>query len=116
MHTDNRHGAVLLEALVALAVLGMVGGTAAWMVSECIRAVAHVHESEARFRAASRVLTAVSLWPRDDLDRHLGSRTQGPWRLRIDRPRPNLYDIALSEKATGTIVLRTALFRTEADR
>src|SRR6266550_577741 len=91
----DRRGAVLLEALVALALLATVGGAAAWTASEAIRAVGHVHDTESRIRAAARLLTAVSLWSREDLDRHLGSRAEGPWRMRIDRPRPMLYEVTL---------------------
>ena len=112
----DRRGAVLLEALVALAVLGMVGGAAALSVSESMRAVAHVHDTEAHLRDTARFLTAVSLWPRADLDRHLGTSPQGPWRLHIDRPRTTLYDVTLADTATGRVLLRTALFRPDTAR
>ena len=78
-------GAVLLEAVIALAILATVGSSAAWLVSETIRAVQHVHEEEGHVRSAARLATAVSLWPREDLDRHLGSTEQGSWRLIVDR-------------------------------
>src|SRR5213593_2051403 len=112
----DRRGAMLLEALVALAVLATVGSAAAWTASENLRTVARVYEDEARLRSASHLLTAVSLWPREDLDRHLGSRAQGPWRLRIDRPRPTLYDVSLADTATGKVLLRTSLVRVATDR
>jgi len=115
MPLTDRRGAVLLEALVALAVLGMVGGAAAMSVSESMRAVAHVHETESHMRNGARFLTAVTLWPRADLDRHLGTSPQGPWRLRIDRPRTILYEVTLTETATGKVLLRTALFRPDTE-
>ena len=112
----DRRGAVLLEALLALAVLGTVGSAAAWMASEAIRAVGRVHEEEARVRAATRLLSAVSLWPREDLDRHLGWRAQGSWRMRIDRSHVTLYEVTLADSATGKVLLRTSLFREEPSR
>lgn len=115
MAFTDRRGVVLLEALVALAVLGMVGGAAALSVSESMRAVAHVHDTEAHLRDTARFLTAVSLWPRADLDRHLGTSRQGPWRLRIDRPSTTLYEVKLIDAATESVLLRTTLFRPDTD-
>ncbi len=112
---NDRGGAVLLEALVALAVLATVGSAAAWTASESMRAVDRAHEAEARVRLAARLLTAASLWRREDLDRHLGSRAQGPLRMRIDRVRLTLYDVSLSDGVTERVLLRTSLFRREAD-
>jgi type II secretory pathway pseudopilin PulG len=112
----DRGGAALLEALVALAVLATVGSAAAWTAAEAMRAVVRVHEEEARVRSAARLLTAASLWSRDDLDRHLGSRAQGPWRMRIDRPRPTLYLVSLADTTTDQVLLHTSLYRRGSDQ
>lgn len=109
-------GAALLEALVALALLGTVGSAAAWQATESLRAVQRTHEREAELRAAARFVTAVSLWPRDDLDRHLGNRIQGRWRVRIDRPVRTIYTVTMVDTASGTTLLKTALYRQELDR
>lgn len=113
MHPVKRPGAVLLEIMIALAVLATVGGTSAWMCSEAIRAVSRAHAAEVEIRGANRLLIAVSLWPREDLDRHLGDTPQGPWRLRVDRVQPDLYEVTLADTATGRVLLGTALFREE---
>jgi type II secretory pathway pseudopilin PulG len=109
----DRRGAALLEALVAIAVLATVGSAAAWAAAEAIRSVTRVHQEEMRVRAAARLLTAASLWSREDLDRHLGSRAQGPWRMRIDRPQPTLYEVSLTDTVTGKVLLHTTLYRWE---
>ena len=109
-------GAVLLEAVVALAILGIVGGAGAWTASESLRTLAHVRQAEAHMRSATRFLTAVSLWPRADLDRHLGSTAQGTWTLRVDRPRPTLYEVSLTETSSGAVLLETALHRGMTDQ
>lgn len=113
MHRSGRTGAVLLEVMVALAVFAMLGGTAAWMGSEAIRDVGRAHAAEVEIRRAHRLLVAVSLWPREDLDRHLGDTPQGPWRLRVDRVQPDLYEVMLTDTVTGRVLLGTALFREE---
>ena len=78
-----RAGAVLLEVIIALAILATAGAT------------------------------ITALWPRADLDRHLGERTQGHWRMRVDRPTPTLYVVTLTDGASNVELLRTALFRPE---
>ncbi len=114
--TISARGAVLLEAIVALAILATAASTGAWMVSEAVRSVSHAHQQEVRVRAASRFLTAVALWPREDLDRHLGTTVEGPWRMRMDRTGPSLYAVTVTDTLTGGVVLRTALYRPEPER
>ena len=109
-----RGGAALLEAIVAMAILGTAGIAALAMASEAARAVGRAREAEVELRAASAFLEAVALWTRDDLDRRLGDRPQGAWRLRIDRPEPMLYTIALSDTLGGGVLLATSLFRPAA--
>lgn len=112
----SRAGVALLEAIVALAILGVVGSAGAMTASELTRAVARVQEREAMTRSAARLLTAVSLWPREDLDRHLGRTAQGPMEMWVDRIEPTLYWVTLSEAATNRRLLQTTLFRPITDR
>lgn len=107
----RRSGAVLLDVLVALVVLGTIGSAAAWKSAEMIRATGRMHAREAEIRAAARLLSAITLWSREDLDRHLGTTRQGAWRLRIDRPDRTLYTIVLRDTASRGVLLETALFR-----
>ena len=110
--TGSRRGAALLEAIVALAILATVGAAAAGMASDSLRAVEHVREAELEVRRAVQFMTAVALWPREDLDRHLGRSAQGPWDLVIDRRTPTFYRIALVNRTTRRLVLATAIVRT----
>lgn len=106
-------GAVLLEVLVALTILS-VGGTAAVLsTAEAARAVAHARERDQELRAADAFMNAVALWPREDLDRRLGERPQGAWRLRVDRPDRRLYVVSLRDSA-GAELLHTSLFRPDS--
>ncbi len=112
----NSRGAALLEALVALALLGSVGSAAAWTTTESLRAVQRMQARETEQRRAARFLSAASLWPRADLDRHLGDRPQGAWRLRIDRPTPTIYVVTVRDSLSGAVLVQTALYRDETDR
>ena len=109
-------GAALLEVIVAVAILATAGTAAVAMASESARAVERARAADLRAREASAFLDAVALWPREDLDRRLGERPQGPWRLRIGRPDPELYTVALVDTASGADLLRTALFRPDSVR
>ena len=115
---DNgaRSGVVLLEALVALLILTTAGAAAVTMVAEGARDIQRVRSAESGMRAASAFFDAVSLWSRDDLDRHLGNRPQGDWIMRVDRPDPELYVVSLTDSATKVELLRTSLFRPEIAR
>jgi type II secretory pathway pseudopilin PulG len=106
-----RRGAALLEAIVALAVFGTAGSAALVLVRDATRAVEHAREAEARVRDADAFMHAVSLWTRDDLDRRLGERAQGAWRLVIQRPNPSVYEIVLRDTLSDAVLLSTALHR-----
>ena len=109
-----RRGAALLEALVALTILATAGVSLIALALDSARTVERTRRSERELRAATRFMDAVALWPRADLDRHLGDRTEGAWNLRIDRPTPTLYVALLRDSAETHEILRTTLYRPES--
>jgi type II secretory pathway pseudopilin PulG len=109
-----RAGAVLLEVVVALTILVTAGATLIALASDSTRSVRHAHAADVEMREANAFFEAVALWPRADLDRHLGERAQGRWRMRVDRPTPTLYVVTLTDSASNVELLRTALFRPES--
>lgn len=109
--TQSRRGAALLEAVVAVAVLAIVGAAAAGMASDALRTVQHVQRAEAQVHRASQLMAAVALWPSNDLDRHLGRTAQGPWDLVVDRRSGTFYRLALIERTTGRVELESAVVR-----
>lgn len=111
-----RAGAGLLEVVAAVLILSIAGVTAVVMVTEAARSVERARAADAEMRAASAFLDAVALWTPEDLDRRLGVRRQGPWRLYLERPLPALYTVVLADTAGGRVLLRTSLFRPEEDR
>jgi type II secretory pathway pseudopilin PulG len=104
---------VLLEAIVALTILTMAALASVAMVRQAVDSVRRAQESETDIRRASAFMDAIALWPRADLDRHLGSRPEGFWRLVIERPTPTLYLVALTDSSSRRELVRTALFRPE---
>lgn len=109
----RRAGAILLEAIVALVILAVAGTAAVTLVSQSSDAVRRARIADAEMREASAFLHAVALWPREDLDRRLGERPQGRWKLIVQRPVPTLYEVVLTDSAVSRELLRTTLFRPE---
>jgi type II secretory pathway pseudopilin PulG len=107
----RRQGAALLEVLVALTILATAGAVVAAFASEAMSTIRRAREREAEMRRASALFDAVALWPREDLDRHLGDRQQGPWRLQVGRPVPTLYTVILRDSSGAREILRTAMHR-----
>jgi hypothetical protein len=107
---------VLLEAIVALAILSSAGIALVSLAAESARAVERAHAAERVLHDGDAFFAAVTLWPREDLDRHLGDRHQGRWLMRVDRPRPDLYVISLSDSAHHAEFLRTSVYRVEPKR
>lgn len=115
-HVTSRRGAVLLEVVVALTILASGGAAMIALSSQSIDSLRRARAAEQQIERASAFLDAVALWPRSDLDRHLGDRPQGSWRLIIERPIPTLYTVALTDSTGGRTLLTTALYRVEVDR
>lgn len=110
----DRRGAVLLEAIAALAILSTAGLAAVALVGQGADSVRRALAADAELREASAFFHAVALWTREDLDRRLGDRPQGRWRLIVQRPAPALYEVVLADSALSREILRTSLFRPEA--
>jgi len=110
-----RRGAALLEALVALTILATAAASIVAFANESTRSVLRARETEKQMRRANAFMAAVALWPREDLDRHLGQRQEGPWYLHIDRLTPTLYSVVLTDSTNARELLRTAIYRREDD-
>ena len=80
----QRRGMVLLEVIVGLTILAVSATTMVELAGESLQAVARANDADAEVHRADAFLQAVALWPRADLDRHLGDRLEGPWTMRVD--------------------------------
>ena len=112
----GRDGLALLEVVIALAVLSMVALGAMTLSAQSADAVRRARVADGEMRAMSAYLDVISLWPREDLDRHLGDRSQGAWRLRVNRVAPTLYEVALRDSTVATPALSTVLYRSRSRR
>ena len=109
-------GATLLEAIVAITLLGMIGLSGLALARSAADILHGAARTETEVRAADDFLNAVSLWSRTELDQRLGEREQGPWRQEIQRISPDLYLVTLRDSSGISVVLRTALFRDGGQR
>lgn len=109
-----RSGLTLLEAIVALSILATAGIAAVNLTSESTHTVSLVRNTDRDIARASELLDAVTLWSVDDLDRHLGTRSQGDWRMRVNKDGP-LYRVAVTDSA-GRTLLETSLYRPSVSR
>jgi type II secretory pathway pseudopilin PulG len=106
----------LLEVLIALAILATAATAVLGVATQSWSAVQSARDADRALLEASAFLDAVALWPREDLDRHLGERIQTPWRIRVDRPLPTLYLVTLADSSGNHTLLTTSLYRPEPRR
>jgi type II secretory pathway component PulJ len=108
----SRRGSALIEVLVALVILSSAGVSTLGYLSAFVDAQVRIQGREAELLRADRVLTATALLTRKDLDLRLGIRRVGGYLVRVNRPEPLLYRIAVSaegmplEELLVTVVFR----------
>lgn len=107
-------GIVLFEAMVATAILAIAGGALLALVLNAADTEQRARDVESGLAAAERVLTAVSLLARADLDVRLGARDVGEFTVDVQRPERSLYRVAIAERAApDRTLLVTVLYRPE---
>ena len=107
-------GVALLEVLVAMAILSASGLALVGLVSAGLGAERDARERERTLATEDRVLTALTLLKRDELDRRLGRHPLGEFVVDIERPERTLYRIALSPTSPpGVEDLVTVVYRRE---
>lgn len=105
-------GIALLETLVALAILSGAGLALLDLISGGLRAERDARDRERVLAVEDRVLTALTLLTRDELDRRLGRHPLGEWLVDIERPERTLYRIAVSQAASPQVEdLVTVVYR-----
>jgi len=113
MHPAER-GVALLEVLVALVILATAAIAFVELVDGGTRAVTQARKRERELADEDRLLSAYTLLARSALDRRLGTRDVGPYRVSVQRPEPTLYRLAMSRAEAPEIEdLVTVVFRQE---
>lgn len=98
-------GAALLEVLVALTLLLVGGMSVVSVLRAAVQSEAALAAREARLREADRVLAALTLLRKVDLDRRLGRHSAEGFVADVRRPEPGLYRIALLQGDSATTEL-----------
>lgn len=111
----GERGVVLLEVLAAVVILTVAGLSLTELASAGLRATARAEDRERVAMDEERLMAAYSLLLGGDLDLRLGGRDVGPYRVRVERPEPELYRVAISEQQSpGVQDLVTVLYRPES--
>jgi len=99
MPHGNR-GIILLEALVALAILGSAAVALVTLSAAAVRLEARDRGDEREMVEADRVLAASTLLTRAELDQRIGRHTIGEFAVNVQRPEHGLYRVSVGPADT----------------
>lgn len=114
MSFSSRTGTILLEVLVSMTILAFGCVVVLDATNQIVSSSLHVSATEAIVLDADQYMAAISLWSRDELDRHLGSHRRGIWVLDVQRPAAMLYDVSIMDSTASHEWIRTTLYRPAA--
>ena len=107
-------GLTLVEAMVAMAILAGAGTSLVAALDAGIRSEHQTRLRETALLSADRVLAALTLLTRTELDRRLGRHPLGEFIIEVQRPDRTLYRIAVAEaRAPQVEMLVTVVYRRE---
>jgi type II secretory pathway pseudopilin PulG len=110
----NERGVALLEVLIAIVILATSGLALIELVSAGMGAERDARAREATLATEERLLAAVTLLRRSELDQRIGRRVIGEFLVDIQRPEPTLYRIALLQQRSPHVEdLVTVVYRAE---
>ncbi len=107
-------GIALLEVLVALVILSTAGVALVGLIGAGLLSERDARARERTMVAEERLIAAMTLLKREDLDRRLGRHPVGEFLVHVERPERTLYRIALAEvRAPEVEDLVTVVYRPE---
>ncbi len=105
-------GIILLEALVALAILGSAAVALVTLSAAAVRLEARDRGDERELESADRVLAASTLLTRAELDQRIGRHTIGEFAVSVQRPERGLYRVSVGPvDSPGVEHLVTVVYR-----
>lgn len=108
----KRSGVVLIEVLIALAILALTGLSTVSYVSTLTRVQTRGIEREAEMESAEELLIEHALLEHRELVQRLGARSVGSFVVWIDRPRPELFRVGIAPAPRPeSELLATLLYR-----
>jgi hypothetical protein len=96
----NERGVVLLEVLVAVVILATAGIGLLELVGAGLLAERDARLRESTLASEERLLSALTLLNRKELDQRVGRRLIGAFIVDVQRPERTLYRIALLQEAS----------------
>jgi len=105
MRLVDRRGMLLLEALVALAIMSSAVIALIGIHVMARRAQARMIIEEAAATEADRLLIASSLLTRLELDQRLGRHEIGSYLIEVQRPERGLYRLSVRERSHPEVEL-----------
>ena len=110
----NNRGVVLLEVLVAVVVLAMAGIGLVELVGSGLQAERSALQRETTLATEERLLAALTLLNRKELDQRIGRREIGEFIVDVQRPERTLYRVALLQEQSPQVEdLVTVVYREE---
>jgi hypothetical protein len=108
----GERGVVLLEVLIALVILLTAGLAMVELVDVGLRAERDARLRERIVATEERVLAALTLLDRTELDQRIGRRELGEFIVDVQRPERALYRIALLQRESPQVEdLVTVIYR-----
>jgi type II secretory pathway pseudopilin PulG len=105
----------LLEVLVALAILGTAGVATLTALTSGLRAEREAGARERVLADEERVLAAMTLLKRGELDQRIGRHRIGEFVVDVQRPERTLFRIAIGREETPHVEeLVTVVYRSAA--
>ena len=113
----NERGVVLLEVVVAVVILATAGIGLVELVGSGLRAERDARLREGTLATEERLLSALTLLNRKELDQRIGRRQIGEFIVDVQRPERTLYRIALLQESSPQVEdLVTVIYRREDAR
>ena len=110
----NERGIVLLEVLVAVVILTTAGIGLIELVGSGLGAERAARQREGTLAKEERLLSALTLLNRNELDQRIGRRQIGEFIVDVQRPERTLYRIALLQDDSPQVEdLVTVVYRPE---
>jgi type II secretory pathway component PulJ len=107
-------GVALLEVLIALVILATAGLSLVGLLGAGLRWEREARERERTLANEDRVLVAMTLLKRADLDRRIGRHDVGEFVVDVQRPERTLYRIAMAQTSSPHVKdLVTVVYRQE---
>jgi len=108
-------GTVLLEVIVALTLVAVAGVSLLELTMQAASAAGAARQRAEMVADANAFLESISLWPRADLDRHIGRRREGKFEVLTERPTPTLYHVVIGARESDGgqlhVIVETTLYR-----